>query len=303
MSKATQRASHRNAKQSPGARRAVDAWRIRDGSLPLGARTLLMGVVNVTPDSFSDGGKHATEGMAVAHGMTLLREGADILDVGGESTRPGAEPVDADEELRRVAPVVRRLAAAGAVVSIDTMKATVAEAALAEGARIVNDVSAGRDPEMLRVIARAGAGVVLMHMQGEPRTMQAEPRYDDVVKEVAAFLLERARAAESAGIARDAIALDPGIGFGKTMEHNLALLRGLRDIRALGYPVLVGASRKRFIGELTKEDAALPSPVDRLEGTLAAHVLARTNGADVIRCHDVRAHRRAFAVADAVGGG
>ena len=261
-----------------------------------------MGVVNVTPDSFSDGGRHPTEGTAVAHGLTLLREGADILDVGGESTRPGADPVDADEEMRRVLPVVRRLAEAGARVSIDTAKAGVAEAALAQGARIVNDVTAGRDPRMLDVVARADAALVLMHMQGEPRTMQQAPRYEDVVKEVAAFLLERARAAEAAGVARERIALDPGIGFGKTPQHNLALLRGLGELARLGYPVLVGASRKMFIGVLTKEGHELPTPTDRLEGTLAAHLIARERGAHIVRCHDVRAHRRAFAVADAIRG-
>ncbi|HUR69986.1 MAG TPA: dihydropteroate synthase [Candidatus Thermoplasmatota archaeon] len=277
------------------------AWRIRDGELPLGPRTMIMGVVNVTPDSFSDGGKHPSEGTAVAHGLALLREGADILDVGGESTRPGAAPVSAEDELRRVLPVVKRLAAAGARVSVDTWKASVARECLEAGAHVVNDVTAGRDPAMFDVVARAGAGLVLMHMQGEPRTMQHAPRYDDVVKEVASFLVERARAAKAAGIARERIALDPGIGFGKAPEHNLALVRGLRDIARLGHPVLVGASRKMFIGLLTKEGAEVPSPVDRLEGTLAAHLVARERGADVIRAHDVRAHRRAFAVADAIG--
>ena len=278
------------------------AWQLKDGEIALGQRTRLMGVVNVTPDSFSDGGKHATEGMAVAHGLTLVREGADVLDVGGESTRPGAAAVDANEEARRVLPVVRRLASAGAIVSIDTSKAGVAQQAILEGARIVNDVTAGRDPAMFDVVARGEAGLVLMHMQGEPRTMQSAPRYDDVVKEVCAHLLGRARAAEAAGVARARIALDPGIGFGKALEHNLALLRGTGDLRRLGYPVLVGASRKMFVAHLTKEGEMLPSPVDRLEGTLAAHVMARERGADILRCHDVRAHRRAFAVADAVRG-
>ena len=278
------------------------AWRIRDGELALGPRTLLMGVVNVTPDSFSDGGKHPTEGTAFAHATSLWREGADILDVGGESTRPGAAPVAAEEEARRVLPVVRRLVAAGARVSVDTSKASVAAQALAEGAHAINDVTGGRDPDMFATVARAGAGIALMHMQGEPQTMQAAPRYDDVVKEVSSFLVERARAAEAAGIARAAIALDPGIGFGKAAEHNLALLRGLGEIKRLGYPVLVGASRKQFIGVITRENDAIPSPVDRLEGTLGAHVVARENGADIIRCHDVRAHRRAFAVADAIRG-
>lgn len=278
------------------------AWRIRDGTLPLGERTLLMGIVNVTPDSFSDGGRHPTEGTAFAHAMALAREGADLVDVGGESTRPGASAVDEAEEARRVVPVVRRLAAEGLVVSVDTRKASVAREALAAGARVVNDVTAGRDPEMFRVVAGAGAGLVLMHMLGDPGTMQQDPRYDDVVKEVAAFLLERARAAEAGGVARACIAVDPGIGFGKTVVHNVALLRGLREVARLGYPVLVGASRKAFVGQLTQENGQVPSPQDRLEGTLAAHLAAAERGAGIIRCHDVRAHRRAFAVADAIRG-
>lgn len=280
------------------------SWRLRGTSLPLGPRTLLMGIVNVTPDSFSDGGRHPSEGTAVAHGLALMREGADVLDVGGESTRPGAEPVDAAEEMRRVVPVVRRLAEAGAIVSVDTSKASVAREALEAGAQVVNDVTAARDPDMLRVVAEAGAGVVLMHMKGEPRTMQESPHYEDVAKEVAAFLLGRAHAAERAGIARDRIALDPGLGFGKTLEHNLALLRALPDLKRLGYPVLVGASRKHFIARLTAAPGeALPSPQDRIEGTLAAHVAARERGADILRVHDVRAHRRAFDVADRILGG
>jgi dihydropteroate synthase len=255
-----------------------------------------MGIVNVTPDSFSDGGEHATEDAAVAHGLALLAEGADILDVGGESTRPGAAPVSEAEELRRVVPVVRRLAAAGALVSVDTMKASVAQAALEAGAAIVNDITAGGDPAMLPLVARSGVGVVLMHMQGEPRTMQQDPRYHDVVKEVAAFLLERARAAEAAGVPREAIALDPGLGFGKTQAHNLALLRGLPEIAMLGYPLLVGASRKGFLGALT---GGAP-PQDRVEASVAAHVLAAERGAQVVRVHDVKAHKRALAVADEV---
>ncbi|MEA3200694.1 MAG: dihydropteroate synthase [Thermoplasmata archaeon] len=271
------------------------SWRVRGRGLPLD-RTLVMGIVNVTPDSFSDGGEHATEDAAVAHGLALLAEGADILDVGGESTRPGAAPVSEAEELRRVVPVVRRLAAAGALVSVDTMKASVAQAALEAGAAIVNDITAGGDPAMLPLVARSGVGVVLMHMQGEPRTMQQDPRYHDVVKEVAAFLLERARAAEAAGVPREAIALDPGLGFGKTQAHNLALLRGLPEIAMLGYPLLVGASRKGFLGALT---GGAP-PQDRVEASVAAHVLAAERGAQVVRVHDVKAHKRALAVADEV---
>ena len=271
------------------------AWRILGGALKLD-RTLVMGIVNVTPDSFSDGGLHASEDAAVAHGLRLLEEGADVLDVGGESTRPGAAEVPADEEARRVVGVVRRLADAGAVVSIDTRKASVAEAALAAGARIVNDVTAGRDPGMLPLVAQRGAGLVLMHMQGDPATMQDAPSYHDVVKEVAAFLQERARAAEAAGVARDAIALDPGLGFGKTHAHNLALLRGLPEIAMLGHPVLVGASRKGFLGALT---GGAP-PRDRVEASVAAHVLAAERGASIVRVHDVLAHKRALAVADKI---
>ena len=277
------------------------AWRIRDAELPLGERTLLVGVVNVTPDSFSDGGEHPTKDTAVEHGITLLRDGADLLDVGGESTRPGATPVAADEEARRVVPVVRALVERGARVSVDTRKESVAREALAAGAHVINDITGGRDPELLRAVAQAQAGLVIMHMQGEPGTMQQAPRYDDVVREVAAFLIERARAAEAAGVAREAIALDPGIGFGKTVEQNVLLLRHVDAFRRLGHPILIGASRKAFLGALTAEVGDVPPPGDRLEATLAAHVAARERGADIIRCHDVRAHRRAFLVADAVG--
>ena len=276
------------------------AWRIRDGEIPLGGRTVLMGIVNVTPDSFSDGGRYHTEGTAVAHGLELEREGAHILDVGGESTRPGAQPVSSDEEIRRVVPVVRRLAQQGAVVSIDTRRARVAKEALDAGARIVNDVTAGRDPAMFRVVAEADAGLVLMHMQGEPGSMQQAPHYTDVAKEVASFLAERAHAAQLAGVARESIALDPGLGFGKTLGHNLELLRRLPEIGALGFPLLVGASRKSFLGTLTARDANVPSPQDRVEASVGAHLAAVAKGADIVRVHDVRAHQRAFAVADHV---
>ncbi len=252
-----------------------------------------MGVLNVTPDSFSDGGRWLDADAAVAHGLRMVAEGADVVDVGGESTRPGADPVPVDEELRRVLPVVQELAP-HVRVSIDTRKAEVAEAALEAGATLVNDVSASLAP----VARAAGAGWVAMHMQGDPRTMQHAPAYADVVTEVRDFLVDRA---STAGV--DEVWVDPGIGFGKTAEHNLALLRGLPELARLGYPVLVGASRKHFIGLLTREGAAdVPSPQDRLEGTLAAHLAARERGASIIRAHDVRAHRRAFAVADAIRG-
>ena len=258
----------------------------------------LMGVVNVTPDSFSDGGRYLDPTAAVEHGRRLVAEGAAILDVGGESTRPGAEAVTEEEELRRVEPVVAGLARSGAEVSIDTSKASVAAAALDAGAAIVNDVTALRgDPEMAALCAERGATVVLMHMLGNPRTMQDEPRYDDVVAEVAAFLAERLEAAIAAGIEEERIWLDPGIGFGKTAAHNLELLRRLGELRRLGRPLLVGTSRKSFIGR------ADGSPVDeRSGGTIASSVLAAAEGADVLRVHDVAAARQALTVAEAVLG-
>ncbi len=245
-----------------------------------------MGVLNVTPDSFSDAGRWLDPAAAVAHGMELHREGAAILDVGGESTRPGADPVGAEEELRRVAPVLEGLRAAvpGATLSIDTMKAAVARAALARGAGYVNDVSALRgDAAMAEVVAEAGCGCCLMHMRGEPRTMQDDPRYEDVVDEVRRFLEERAAFAVARGVAPERIHLDPGIGFGKTLEHNLELLRRLDEVAALGFPVVVGLSRKSFLGRLTgRED-----PAQRVAATVAANVLAYERGAAVLRVHDV----------------
>lgn len=250
-------------------------------------RAAVMGVVNVTPDSFSDGGRYLDPGAAVEHGLELAAAGADVLDVGGESTRPGAEPVEAGEEARRVVPVIRRLAAEAKVpVSVDTTKAAVAAAALEAGASIVNDVSAGRfDEAMLPLVAVAGAGYVAMHMQGTPATMQREPRYGDVVAEVGEFLVERLATAEEAGIARERLWADPGIGFGKTAAHNFELLARLPELVAtVGVPVLVGTSRKVFIG------AALGGlPVDeREEGTLATVVWALDRGASMVRVHDVR---------------
>jgi dihydropteroate synthase len=256
------------------------------------ARPAVMGVVNVTPDSFSDGGLYLDPGVAVEHGLELAAAGADVLDVGGESTRPGAEPVEADEEIRRVVPVIRRLAAeAGVPVSVDTTKAPVAAAALEAGATIVNDVSAGRfDPAMLPVVAGAGAGYVAMHMQGTPATMQREPRYDDVVAEVGEFLVERLRAAEEAGVTRSDLIADPGIGFGKTAAHNLELLARLPElVAAVGVPVLVGTSRKAFIGAAL---GGLP-PEEREEGTLATVVWALDRGASMVRVHDVRPAKEA----------
>jgi dihydropteroate synthase len=268
----------------------------------------LMGVVNATPDSFSDGGLFLDPAAAVAHGLRLAAEGADILDVGGESTRPGAQPVSEQEELRRVLPVVEGLRAAGveARISIDTSKAAVAAAALAAGAAIVNDVTALRgDPGMAGVVAEAGAGCCLMHMQGTPATMQDEPRYEDVVGEVRAFLEERLRFALAAGVAADGIMLDPGIGFGKGEGHNLELLRRLDELAAIGPPLLVGTSRKGFLGRIIGRGrgAEAPAPIEqRLAGTIATSVLALARGASVFRVHEVGPVRDALEVAAATLG-
>jgi dihydropteroate synthase len=259
---------------------------------------VIMGIVNVTPDSFSDGGLFLDADAAVEHGRRLVAEGAAILDVGGESTRPGADPVPEDEERRRVIPVVERLAADGGDVrlSIDTTKAPVARAAIDAGASIVNDVSAFRfDPELAALVAESRTDCCLMHMLGEPRTMQVDPRYDDVVSEVKAFLADRAAFAVAEGIAEDRILLDPGIGFGKTVEHNLELLDRLGDIVALGFPVVLGTSRKAFLGRLVgRED-----PHERVSATVATNVLGLERGATVFRVHDVAATADALTVAAA----
>jgi dihydropteroate synthase len=246
----------------------------------------VMGVVNVTPDSFSDGGLFLDPRLAVAHGRELVAAGADLLDVGGESTRPGADPVASDEELRRVLPVVEALASDGAVpVSIDTSKAVVARAALRAGATIVNDVTAGTgDPDLFAAVADAGAALLVMHMQGEPRTMQRAPHYDDVTREVLEFLTGRLDAARDAGVRADALLADPGIGFGKTMAHNVELLARLADlVTGVGVPVVVGASRKTFLGTLTGDT----DPSRRDEATLATTVWSFTQGARIVRVHDV----------------
>jgi dihydropteroate synthase len=257
-----------------------------------------MGVVNVTPDSFSDGGLYLDPEVAVAHGAELAAAGAAILDVGGESTRPGAEEVTVEEELRRVLPVLEGLAMSGAEISVDTSKHAVAAAALEAGATIVNDVTALRgDPEMAAVCAGGEATVILMHMAGTPRTMQEDPRYADVVAEVKAFLAERLEAALAAGIAEERVWLDPGIGFGKTAEHNLELLRRLGELRGLGRPLVVGTSRKSFIGRLDGSAAD-----QRLGGTIASSVLALAEGADVLRVHDVAEVAQAVSVAEAILG-
>lgn len=257
------------------------------------ARPLIMGVVNVTPDSFSDGGETMDADAAVARGRALLAAGADIVDVGGESTRPGALPLDPRDESARVVPVIRALAAAGAVVSVDTRNARTMAAALDAGAGIVNDVTAlTGDPDALALVARRGAFVVLMHMRGDPRTMQDAPRYDDVVGDVADYLAGRVEACVRAGIPRAKIAIDPGIGFGKTVEHNVALIAGLDRLAALGCAVLLGVSRKSFIGRLSRgEDAK-----NRLSGSLAAMLAGVARGADIVRVHDVAETRQALAV-------
>jgi dihydropteroate synthase len=273
--------------------------RARAGNPLQGPGPALFGILNVTPDSFSDGGDFLDPEAAARHAGVLLDEGADAIDVGGESTRPGSDPVSEEEELRRVVPVVRKILEArpGAVVSVDTYRARTAEAALDAGARIVNDVTALRgDPRMAALVADAGCPVVLMHMLGEPKTMQREPRYDDVVGEVRGFLEERAGQANAAGVAAENVILDPGIGFGKTPDHNLSLLRRLDAIVSLGFPVLLGASRKRFIGTITGAEEAK----ERVFGTVATTVLGYERGATLFRVHDVRANREALAVARAV---
>jgi dihydropteroate synthase len=286
----------------------------------------VMGIVHVTPDSFSDGGLFLGADAAIAHGRELLAGGADILDVGGESTRPGADPVEEAEELRRVLPVIEGLARTGAAISIDTSKAPVARAALAAGATLVNDVTALRgDPRMADLVAESGAGCCLMHMRGEPRTMQSEPRYDDVVDDVKAFLEARLHFAVRAGIREERVMLDPGIGFGKTAAHNLELLRRLDELAVIGPPLLVGTSRKSFLGRILAADAAArggpPEGVEvgvsesvdvgasesvdvaaRLPATIATCVLAYERGARVLRVHDVAPVRAALAAAAATLG-
>lgn len=257
----------------------------------------VMGIVNVTPDSFSDGGAHATVDAAVSHGLRLAEEGADILDVGGESTRPGAGEVSVEEELRRTIPVVERLAKETALpISIDTSKPEVMRAAVAAGAGMVNDVYALRREGALDAAAELGVPVVLMHMLGEPRSMQDDPRYDDVVADVHRFLAERIFAAEMSGIAKKNIVVDPGFGFGKTTMHNLALLAQLQRFAELGVPVLAGMSRKKTIGELTGHEA----PAERVAGSVAAHLIAAQNGAKIVRVHDVAATVDALKVWNAV---
>ncbi|HUO45239.1 MAG TPA: dihydropteroate synthase [Acidimicrobiia bacterium] len=255
-----------------------------------------MGVLNLTPDSFSDGGLFPDARSALNHAFGLVEDGADLIDIGGESTRPGAVAVTASEEMQRILPAVKALAEAGLAVSVDTSKAEVAAAALEAGAEVINDVTAGSDPQMFPLVARTGAGVILMHMQGDPRTMQVDPQYEDVVGEVTAFLAGRAEAAQASGIDRDKLALDPGIGFGKNLHHNLALLRHLQVLGTLGLPLVLGVSRKNFLGKITGVD----NPADRDLASSVTAALAVERGADIFRVHNVASCREAVAVALAI---
>lgn len=275
----------------------VGSFRCKDRELPVGRRTLVMGILNVTPDSFYDGGRIRDPDEALARAAALVAGGADLVDVGGESTRPGAAAIGTDEEIERVVPAIERIAASlDVAISVDTSKAEVAARALAAGAHVVNDVTALGDPAMVEVVRRSGAGLALMHMRGTPRTMQLDPRYDDVVEEVRDYLRQRAGLARAAGIDADRLLLDPGIGFGKTSEHNWALLRHLGRLGGLGFPVLVGLSRKRFLGELLGG----ADPEHRGPPTFAAAVTAVLAGADVLRLHDPGEARPYLAVADRI---
>jgi len=273
-------------------------WRCRDHAFACGERTLIMGIVNVTPDSFSDGGRSYDPDDAVKHALEMVADGADILDVGGESTRPGADPVPADDEIRRVIPVIERLSVEVPEIplSIDTRKSEVARAAVAAGASIVNDISAGGDPETFDLVKESGSGLVLMHMRGDPTTMQESPQYDDVVEDVRDYLAGRIGAAVAAGIQRQHLCVDPGIGFGKSVEHNLALLHDVATLHELRVPILVGVSRKRFLGELT----GVQEPAERLEGTAGAVAWCAGAGVDIVRVHDVKEMTRVVRVVDAI---
>ena len=272
-------------------------WRAGTHTLVCGERTLVMGILNVTPDSFSDGGRFFDPETAVSHGIRMAEEGADIIDVGAESTRPGSDPVPAVEERDRLVPIVKRLTAELDVpISADTCKAEVAAAAVEAGASIVNDVSAGRDPGMFGVVRESGAGLVLMHMLGEPKTMQEEPHYDDVVTEVRDYLAERVAAAVAAGVDAETISVDPGLGFGKNFEHSTRLMKEIDALLPLGRPLLVGPSRKSFIGEALGD-----APIDRrLEGTLGSVAWMAGRGAHIVRVHDVGPTVRLLAVVDAI---
>lgn len=259
----------------------------------------IFGIINATPDSFSDGGEALSPDDAISRGRKMLDDGADVLDVGGESTRPGAKPVSADEEIARIEPIVRGLSELGALVSIDTRRAPVMQAAISAGAKIINDITAlTGDPESLNVVAESGLPVVLMHMQGEPGTMQDAPQYDDVASDVFGFLKDRISVCEAAGVDRERIAIDPGIGFGKTLQHNLEILNNLDLYEKLGNPVLLGVSRKSFIGKISGEK----DPKHRIAGSLAATIKAFEQGVRIFRVHDVAETRQALAVYQAIDG-
>ncbi|MEN8254997.1 MAG: dihydropteroate synthase [Verrucomicrobiota bacterium] len=264
--------------------RKIYNWQCRDCTVVLGRRTLVMGILNATPDSFSDGGDYSDPSAAVDRALEMVAQGADIIDVGGESTRPGADPVSVNEEIRRVVPVIKKIREQSDIlVSIDTMKAETAARALEAGADIINDISAlEADPRMVDVAAETQAGVVLMHMKGSPQTMQNNPGYENVAQEVGAYLAERMRFAEQHGVRRECMVVDPGVGFGKTVEHNLELLRGLPQLAECGRPILIGTSRKSFIGKILNRE----NPVERLAGSLGAAAWAVMHGAHILRVHD-----------------
>ena len=278
------------------------SWRLKDRTLDLGRRTLVMGVVNVTPDSFHDGGRYQTGQAALDQALRLVKEGADLIDIGGESTRPGSAGISPEEERERVVPVIKELAGKVTIpISVDTKKAAVARAALDCGASIINDISGGRaDPDLRPLAAETKAGLILMHMRGEPATMQSLTDYDDLLGEIKAELSQRIEEALAAGVAAEAICLDPGIGFAKTAQQNLVLIKGLGRLLSLGLPLLAGPSRKSFIGRALEEQGLPDGTDDRLEGTLAAVTLCALAGAHLVRVHDVAGARRSLAVADAV---
>jgi len=277
--------------------RAHYTIRCRKRTFTLGKRTLLMGVLNVTPDSFSDGGLFFDKETAIAHGLKMIEEGADFIDIGGESTRPGSKPLGLDEELRRVIPVIESLTKAGDVpISIDTYKSTVAKKAIEAGAQIINDISGLHlDPSLSQVAAKADVPLVLMHIRGNPETMQKNIHYESLFSEIIQYLKNSIQRAESAGVDPEQIIVDPGIGFGKTVEDNLLILKNLQEFKILGRPLLLGTSRKSFIGKILNADVT-----ERLEGTLSSIVVGVLNGAHIIRCHDVLQAKRAIAIADAV---
>jgi len=275
-------------------------FRIKGGEIELGKRTLVMGVLNVTPDSFSDGGLYFDKQLAIDRALQMVEEGADIIDIGGESTRPFSDPVPLEEELRRVIPVIEAIAPKVAIpISIDTYKAKVASEALQAGASIVNDISGLRfDPDLARVVSENGAGLILMHIKGTPKTMQLDPHYEDVILEIKEYLKESIKKAESEGVHPDSIVIDPGIGFGKKLDHNLEIFRRLRELEELGKPILVGPSRKSFIGEI------LGVPVsERLYGTLGAVAYCALKGVHIVRVHDVKAVRQVLDIIDAIESG